>query len=78
MSTKADEGLQSESRATCVASPPLSDLLSALAEMVGAVESITYPGWFDDESIYIGRHGDIDCTEEVKPALDRARKLLGR
>ena len=78
MSTKTDEDRQSEAGATCVASPPLNDLLSALADMVGAVEAITYPGWNADDSIYIGRHGDSDCTEEVKPALDRAKKLLGR
>lgn len=53
------------------------ELKDIICDLVRAIEAITYPAWHGAVEIYIGRHGDSDCTEDIKPALDRAKKALG-
>ena len=54
-----------------------NELLAALQGMVVAMEQITYQPDNDKGRFYIALHGDEDCTEEVKAAMDKAQAMLG-
>lgn len=53
------------------------ELMAVIVELISAIEKITYPAWNGAVEIYTARYMDDDVTEELKPALDRAKKVLG-